>query len=229
MSETDTITNPVETTSESATWYIREGVPGAGPKPDFLEDKYPTMEHQARAYKDVRKALGAMTGAPEQYDLSEYQDFVDTSNPHMDAFLKFAKDSKLSQDAVKTTVKSFVEYSKSNQPDIQKELERLGPDGQRKIEVVNNWAKSTLSPKSFEALSSVPQTADVVLLMDELRQLQVAGRSQIADPVLHAESFRPLTVEEVRAEMSANRDKYLNDKNYRAEIQRKLQQVLGDS
>ena len=40
-------------------------------KPEwFLSEKYKTVEDQAAAYPELAKKIGAMTGAPEEYEVS---------------------------------------------------------------------------------------------------------------------------------------------------------------
>ena len=58
-------------------WYLDEGIVGQGNRPEYLEPKYKSVVEQAKAYKEARKALGAMSGAPETYDLSAFDEFID--------------------------------------------------------------------------------------------------------------------------------------------------------
>ena len=59
---------------QEPSWYLMEGIPGQGDRPDFLEPKYKTMAEQAKAYKELQKALGATNGAPDDYDFGEYKE-----------------------------------------------------------------------------------------------------------------------------------------------------------
>ncbi len=210
-------------------WYMDEGIAGQGPRPDYLKSKYKTVADQAKAYNEIEKKLGGMTGAPESYDLEGISEHINLDNQHLKNFLNIAKDARLNQESVQKMMSTLVDYEKSFVPDENKEMERLGSDGQKRYQVLDQWAKNTLSAKAQETFSVIPKTAEIVEFMDELRQMQAKGRSQPPANFDHAQSFTPLTEEAVRNEMSANHSKYMNDANYRAEIQRKFAQVLGDA
>src|SRR5205809_15380 len=83
--------------------YLAEGIPGQGSRPDYLDDKFSNLAEQAKAYKEVRKALGAQTGAPESYDFGEYKDILDLNNDHLKDYLNYARENRLSQDAFSRT------------------------------------------------------------------------------------------------------------------------------
>lgn len=209
-------------------WYIDEGIQGQGPRPDYLKPKYKTLADQARAYNEIEKKLGGMTGAPEQYDLENVKEHIDLDNPYLKDFLDIAKESRLNQASVEKMMGTLVGYEKSFMPDQAKELEKLGADGEKRYQILDQWAKNTLSQKAQETFSIIPKTAEVVEFMDEIRQMQAKSRSQPPGNIDHAQSLRPATTNEVRAEMHANYERYTKDANYRAEISRKFAQALGD-
>lgn len=232
MQEAETVDQSTPSAEPAATqsdsWYLTEGVPGQGPRPDFLEPKYKTVAEQAKAYKEARKALGALSGAPEAYDLGEYTQVLDPEHPALQDFMKYAKENRFSNDAVTKIAETFAKYQESQEPDLTAELEKLGPQGKEKVEVVNNWAKNNLSEKAFTALSQMPQTAETVELMDEIRQMYLRGRGTIPTAQDHAASFKADSEAAIRSEMNQNRDRYYTDPVYRAEISRRLAIVKGE-
>ena len=116
-------------TESSANWWLTDGVPGVGQKPEYLSPKYKTLAEQAKAYNELHKTLVNTQGAPEQYEFGEYEQHLDFNNPSMQKFMNFAKTNRFSQDAFKEIVGTLVEYQKGQIPNIDAEIARLGPDG----------------------------------------------------------------------------------------------------
>jgi hypothetical protein len=205
-------------------WYYVEGIPGSGPRPDYLESKYKSIADQAKAYKEARSELGRLHGSvPEQYDVSDHQDWIDPTNPHLKGFLDFAKDKKLSQEVVSKAMGTLVEYEKSMMPDTT-----LDAESQKKMGIVENWAKNTFSPEGIRAFEILPKTKEIVGMLDEMRQKEYANRSKAPTSMDHASSFKVQTEAEIRTEMREQGAKYINDSAYRADVARRLAQVLGE-
>jgi hypothetical protein len=213
--------------SQQPSWWLAEGVAGQGPRPDYLEDKYPTLADQAKAYKEVRKTLGAQSGAPEAYDFGDYKDVIPMDNDHIKDFLVYAKENRISQDAFQRTLKTFVEFDRSRAPNIDEEIAKLGETGPQKIETIKRWAENNLSDKALETMGKIGTRADVIEFLDELRQFHHHATTKLptSDDAMNA--FKPVTHAEVQEEMIANYGKYLKDPRYRAEITAKLEQAVG--
>jgi hypothetical protein len=207
-------------------WHIDENTPGQGPRPDWLKPKYKSMSDQAKAYNDAEKRLGGMQGAPEEYDLGERKELFGT-NPMIQDYLSFAKQSQLTQDVVGKSLEVFEGIQKSFTVNEVAELEKLGADGQRMHEVVNQWVNNTFSNSAQEAFSKMPKTAEMIKLMDEARQMQAKYRSNSPNPSAGAVPFKPLTLQDVKQEMEANYARYSTDPAYRKEIQNKFAQAAG--
>lgn len=214
--------------TEDAAWYLMDGVPGTGERPDYLEPKYKTLAEQAKAYKEARKALGALSGAPENYTLEEYKELINPENAHIKDFMGYAKTNRFSQDAVNEIMKTFVGYQKSFTPNLDEEKAKLGPDADKRLDVINQWASNHFSEKSMETLGKISTHAEVVELMDELRNIHMNSSSKAPTHVDTEASYKPMTRDTVRNEMMANYPKYLADANYRAEITRKFSQVIEE-
>lgn len=208
-------------------WWLAEGIPGQGPKPEFLDDKYQNLAEQAKAYKEVRKALGAQAGAPEAYDFGAFIDEIDVNNAAIKDFMVYAKENRISQDAFSRTLKTFAEYDKSRQPNIDEEIKKLGEDGPKRIETVQKWAENNLSQKAMKTIGEIGTKADVIELLDELRQYQHHMSVVLPTGDEAATQFKPLSKAEVQEEMIANYDKYKKDARYRAEISAKFEQAVG--
>ena len=220
----DTPAPPAETTPE---WYIDEKTPGTGPRPDYLETKYKSMADQAKAYKELQKTLGATSGAPEEYTFDGFQDVIDITNPHLQEFVSYAKQNRVSQDAFNKTLDTFVNYQKSFAPNIDEEVAKLGPDGARKIDTVRRWAESNLSENSLKTIGKIGTTAEVIEFLDEMRQNQFHNSTQIPGQTSMSGDFIKLSVADVEAEMQQNYKRYNEDPRYRAEIAKKFEQAVG--
>ena len=204
--------------AEMGAWYLTDTLVGQGPRPDYLEPKYRSVEAQAKAYKETRQALGAMSGAPENYDLSEVQDYIDPSNSHIQEFLSYAKENKLSQDAVGRFLKTFVDYGTSFLPNEEEEIAKVGPNT---VDQVRNWAKNTLSPKALAALDKIPVSAEIFEALNEIRQM--SGRSpMLPTGQQHAETFKAPTLDEVKSELRNNYDRYQKDEIYRKDLDQRF-------
>jgi len=224
---TDQIDRASDHAKDTPSWYLAEGIPGQGSRPDYLDDKFSNLAEQAKAYKEVRKALGAQTGAPESYDFGEYKDILDLNNDHLKDYLNYARENRLSQDAFSRTIKTFVEYDRSRAPNLDEEIAKLGPDGAKRIETIQTWASNNLSDKSLETIGKIGTRADVIEFLDELRQYQHHQSTVLPTSDDAAAAFKPLTKGDVEAEMIQNYDKYKKDARYRAEISSKFEQAVG--
>jgi hypothetical protein len=224
---------PTETTAivpevVAPQWYVDEGVPGMGARPEYLEEKYGyVMAKQAKAYKDAQKLLGTLRPAPEEYDFGEQQEYIDKENHHIKNFILYAKENKIQQETFGKVINTLVEYDKSKQPNTSDEIAKLGSDGIQKINTLQNWIKNNLTPESAKALEKLPVRAEVVLMLDEVRQLHMNTLAKIPADTQKGPAFSPISKAEIEAEMFANYPKYQNDPAYRAQITAKFAQLMS--
>lgn len=214
-------------TDHQSDWFLADGIPGSGPRPDFLEAKYKSVADQARAYKEAQKLIGTAAAAPEAYEFGDLREHIDQDNPHIQELITHAKEARIQQDTFNHFLKKFVDYDKSRQPDVNQEIAKLGPDGAQKITVLQNWVKNNLSEESARALERLPVKAEVVKMLDEIRQKHVHAQSRIPTDADKASTFKVLTVADVEAEMMQNYKRYQDDPGYRAQISQKFEQALG--
>jgi hypothetical protein len=212
----------------AAEWYLMDGVPGQGARPDWLLPNFNNAAEQAKAYPSLRKTLGAQQGAPEEYNYGELAEELDLDNPVLQEFKVYAKENRLSQEAFEQIHRTYLKLDQSRRPDVSKELAKLGPDGATKVKIVENWVKNNFSPEAAKILDKVPPTAEYVNFFDELRQRSIQQQVRIPGETDPGVEFKKLTVEEVEAEMWSNKDRYYNDKAYRDQITRKFAQAAGE-
>lgn len=229
-----TLSKPAPETSPSSgdnapnDWFIMEGMKGEGERPPYFSPKYKTLVDQAKAYTDLEKKLGATKIAPDKYDISKYEKVLNPEDSITQKLLHTAREKQLPQDALEGVLDVFSEYLNANNIDPVKEIEKLGPQGREKVNVVAQWIQNTFSEKAIESLNRLPKNADFVNFMDEVRQLQHHKSVQVPATESNPAHFVPLTVAEVEAEMKQNFKKYQDDPRYRAEIKAKFAQAIGE-
>lgn len=223
------VEKPVETKAVEPEWYLMEGMAGQGARPEFLDGRYKSLADQAKAYKELEKKLGVAAKVPEKYDLDKFKEHINGEDPKINALLSFAREKHLGQDVVDGVLGAFVEHLGSSKVDYAKEIEKLGKDGRVKIEQVKNWAENNFSEATLETIGRIGQTADVIQMLDEFRQLQFHNQTR---PPVNSDApglmFTPMTVKEIEDEMKQNSKRYVEDSKYRAEIKQKFRQALGE-
>jgi len=206
----------------SDAWYLDEHTQGSGPRPEYLRPKYKSLTDQARAYVELEKRFGE---APDNYDVTAYSETIDVENPHIKEFMGISKEHRITQDGFNKIINTFINYDKSTRPNIDDEIKKLGPEGMKKVDIINQWAKNNLSDDSYKEMERLPQTASMVNILDEIRQRMVKAMSN--SPQQQSSEYKPVSEAEVRSEMRNNYNKYCNDAVYRQQIQDKLKLAMG--
>lgn len=210
-------------------WFWDEGVPGNGPRPAWLKDKYTNIAAQAKAYVDAEKQLGQLSAAPEDYNFGEEAKW-DPTNPFMQKFMETAKKSRMSQESFGEMLQTLVEYETSKLPNKDVEIQKLGTNAHERIETVRRWAANNLSQEACNVLGEIGNRADVIKFVDELRQLHIHQMSIPPNSTDTGEGFVRLTLEDIDRELAdpVNAQRYVNSAQYRAEIERKIKIIHGE-
>lgn len=230
--ESNTASAPAELAiaqNSDSQWFWDEGVPGQGPKPTWLKEKYTNIAAQAKAYVEAEKQLGQLGSAPEEYNFGEDSGW-DPSNPYMQRFMETAKKSRMPQEAFGEMLNTLREYEAAKMPNVDAEIAKLGPNANEKIETVRRWASNHLSQEACDVLGEIGNRAEVINFLDEIRQLNLHQSSQPPGSTDNVEGFVKYTQEDWEAELAipANAQRYLQDSKYRAEMSRKLKIILGE-
>lgn len=210
---------------EAPSWWIGEGLPGAGDRPDWLPEKFKSLQDLSKSYNEVEKRLHQeLHKAPEKYDFTK-ADWVDPEYEPFSELADFAKKNHVSQDVMDKMLDTVGKYLNEFTSDMEEERSQLGPDARERLEVLNNWAKSNLSEESYFALTSNMRTASAVKAIEELRNKMLGNNTLI--PTGNENTVDGgLTVSDIEQEMVDNLDKYQKDAKYRAEIKRKIETAL---
>ncbi len=225
--EAGVIQTPSDTTQEAAPWYLAEGVIGQGVKPEYLQDKYKSVEEQAKAFVALETRFGSHKGAPPEYNLEFIKESgveIDPNQPQFKEFMELSKEENISQKYFQQAINKYIELEKVRAPNLEEERAKLGPDGAETMNKIRQWAINTLPADEAEALCNMAVSAAGVRGLDKLRN----GLQPSSIPTDATKIPKPValnTVAQLNQEMLDNYDKYKADPNYRAEYSKRLAQA----
>lgn len=220
---TDNVT-PNDNNNDAPKWWVDEGVPGTGDRPEWLGDKFKSAADLARSYSELEKRVG---NAPENYDFSKSK-YIDPEFASFKDLQEYAKSKKVPQDVMDKMLESVDKYFDEFNYDPNEELQRFGDNAKERLTTLNNWAKANLSEESFVALTSNLRTADAVKALEELRNKVMTNNTVVPSGNDVSGTGAP-NLKEVQEELNNNLDKYKTDPKYRKEIQAKLQSAAKSS
>lgn len=229
-------TTPPDTTSQDsgapagegqgnsgATWFWDDNTPGTGERPQFLPEKYKSVADVAKAYKELESRLGT---APKEYDFSKGESWIEPDYEPFQEMAEYARSKHVPQDVMDKMLESVGLYLDEFKVDMNEEKSKLGEKATERLQVLNNWAKSNLSEKSFNALTAGMRTADQIEALEEIRNKMLNNTTMVPGGNTSV-STGGMTIEEYRSELNANFAKYKTDPAYRKEMERKLESIVG--
>ncbi len=208
---------------ESPSWYWDENTPGSGERPQFLPEKYKSVADVAKAYKELESRLGT---APKEYDFSKGEAWIEPDYEPFQEMAEFAKSKHVPQEVMDKFLDTVGTYLDEFRTDINEEKAKLGEKASERLQLLNNWAKSNLSEKSFNALTMGMRTADQIEALEELRGKMLNNNTLVPGGNVSSGNGG-LTIEEYRSELNANYAKFKTDPAYRKEMERKLESIVG--
>lgn len=204
-------------------WYWDSNTPGQGDRPEFLPEKYKSVADVAKAYKELETRLGT---APKEYDFSKGESWIEPDYEPFQEMADFAKSKHVPQEVMDKMLESVGLYLDEFKTDINEEKAKLGENATERLKKLNNWAKSNLSEKSFNALTAGMRTADQIEALEEIRN-KMLGNSTMVPGGNNSVSNGGMTIEEYRSELNANYAKFKTDPAYRKDMERKLESIVG--
>lgn len=96
---------------------------------------------------------------------------ISPEDPMLQFFQETAHKYKVPQSEFNEIINQYVSTRIAELPNYKEEMEALGEHGELRTERIMNWASSTLSPDSQEALKGIAVTADAVTFIEELMEL----------------------------------------------------------
>ena len=207
-------------------WKWADEILGKGPRPEFLKEKYVSVEDQAKAYLELEKRMGEFKGAPKEgYKFDNLPEGLSAEDPLIQGFTDTFKEMNLSQEGFERVIGKFVELASVDNPATSNEnlMQQLGADGKAVMERVDNWM-SNFSEQDQKTIRSWGMSAEDIRALDAIR----AGRSPSRAPTTHEAESRHVyeTSKAVEADRAANWRRYTQDDAYREEITRRWTDAL---
>jgi hypothetical protein len=221
VTETEPSDTSVNPNIEPA-WWWDDNTPGSGDRPDFLPEKYKKVSDVAKAYKELEQRLGQ---APNEYDFSKGEDWIDPDYEPFQDLAQYAKSKHVPQDVMDKMLESVSIYLNEFKPDLEEEKTKLGEKAKERLTLLNNWAKSNLSDKAFQALTSNMRTAEAIEALEEIRSKMMQSNTLIPTGNESAANSTP-SVEQVKNKIKNNYQKYKDEPEFRQEIQGELKRAL---
>lgn len=215
---------PEQEAKVEPSWYLDEGVPGIGDRPEWLPQKYKTMRDAMKARDDLEKKLG--TAPVDNYDFGDFKEVFDSDNPAFTELAAFAKEKRVPQEVFSKVLESIDKYGKSFLPDAAAEKAALGENADQRIEVLGNWADANLTEGTAGMLKSMIGdfvTANSVKALEEIRSKLMDNGTTVpngsAQGAGEVESISSLQDE---LSLPANYEKYQNDLTYRRDWENRI-------
>lgn len=180
-----TTQTPVEQTQ--VTWMIGEGIDGVGDRPDWMPEKFKSMQELAQSYADMEKLNSKTYGAPEAYQLSEqYKDIV--SQDGYGLLAQVAKELNFSQATFDGILNSVITAEKAKAEQVAQAQQQAISDmrsqlGNERLTAVTNFINSVgLNDGQLKALRSSVSSIDAFEAVEALMKKVTTATNQ-AQPV----------------------------------------------
>ena len=219
------VAESIKPEAEAASWNWDDNTAGTGERPDYLASKFKSVADAAKSYNQLEKKLGS---APKEYSFDIAKDWLDPDFEPLKEAAQFAKDKHVSQDVIDNILGAATLYMKEGVVDTKAEIAKLGDDGQDRVDVLNNWAKSNLSESTYKTLANTFDTAESIVAIEELRSMAMGDSTMISGSNGAALNTAE-TVGDIQQEMIQNLSKYKTDPSYRKQIQRKIEKAGASS
>ena len=206
------------TTTEQPSWFIDEGIPGTGDRPEWLNEKFKSAADLARSYHELEKKVGIV---PEEYDLSSSK-FIDPDYVPIQEFLQLAKDKRVPKEVMDKMIDSVDKYMDEFTIDPNEEAQKLGPNAKERLKTLDNWAQANLSEQAYNSLTSNLKTADSIKALEELRGRMMSNTTVIPNGN-DSSAGNVQSLDDIRTELSNNLGKYKTDPKYQADIRARLE------
>lgn len=206
-------------------WWIDEGKPGTGDRPEWLPEKFKSVADVAKSYSELEKRVGS---APKEYDLSKGESWIDPDYEPFQEMMDFAKSKHVPQDVFDKVMDSVTKYLDEFNIDYNEERNKLGDKAEERLGMLDNWAKSNFSEETYTALSNSIQTADGIKALEEVRNKMNSNATVIPNSN-HDSNVSIPSMQDIQTEMNKNLDKYKSDPSYRRELQSKMELAAKSS
>ena len=198
-------------------WYIDDGLPGVGNRPEWLPEKFKTVADMSKSHAELEKKLGT---APDAYDFSQSR-YLDPDYVPFQELQAIAKEKRVPKEVLDKMIDSVDKYMSEFSTDFNDELSKLGDNAKERVTTVDNWAKANLSREGYEALTGSIKDAASIKAIEELRGKMMSETTQI--PGNNGEIANTTSLGDLQTELSNNLGKYKTDEKYRKDLQGRLE------
>lgn len=207
-----------EGAEQSQQWYWAEGVPGTGPRPDYLPEKFTSVADAAKARSDLEKKLGNFTGAPEKYNIEN----MGVEQDHtLTELMGLGKELNMSQAGFEKLVGKLMSAQEAeNNVTLEEEVTKLGEEGPRLMRQYKNFSENHLQPEEQELVKGWIKSADDLKVFNAMVK-GIYGKRLPTDNSMYMGNGSE-TSEQIKQEMTTNIERYKTDKHYREDIRNRL-------
>jgi len=200
-------------------WWIDEGIPGTGERPEWLADKFKSVADMSKSYNELERKVGS---APNEYDVSKGESWIEPDYAPIQDMLEYAKSKHVPQDVMDKMFESVGKYLDEFSIDYSQERAKLGDKADERVQLIDNWAKANFSAETYEALSNNLRTADAIKAIEEVRNKMISNNTTIPNSNSDLNASAP-SLQDIQSEMTKNLDKYKTDPGYRREMMAKME------
>lgn len=213
-----------------------------GERPEYLPEQFwndengPDLEGLAKSYSELRAKMSAgkhkapKDGNYSRESLAQYD--IPDDDPLLSEFTAFAKENGLSQDQFDSITSMYVnavgEMLGEQEDDIEAEMQKLGPKGEKVINSLNQWLgklgnSGTLSAEEVDAITNAATNANYISALSKIRASY--GEQPIPD----------ITVQEGKGMTKADLDamvadpRYGKDMHFTQNVERKFMEFFGEA
>ena len=223
---------PVETQAEAVT---NDDITAAADKmnnpdveaerPEWLKEKYSSVDDQAKAYSELEKKFGGFTGAPDEYELSlpeEVEGEFDMEDPRMSWFQEAAKESNMSQDTFTQLLHGWVEHeAQATEFDRESEIKSLGNNAQGRLKDLADWGSANLDQDQYEGFKALAASAMGVGVLEAL-----VGKTREGSIPRSNSTVQTGETPESLQKLIANPE-YQTSVDFRKNVERKFKEYYG--
>ena len=208
-----------------ASWWISEGNPGVGDRPEWLPEKFKSAADVAKSYSELEKRVGS---APKEYDISKAESWMDPAYEPFQEMMEYAKQKHVGQDVFDKVMESVTKYLDEFNIDYAEERTKLGDKAEERLGLLDNWAKSNFSEETYLALSNSIQTAYVIIALEEVINKMNSNTTVVPNSNHEMNKDIP-TMQDIQSEMNKNLARYKTDSAYRRELLGKMEMAAKAS